>query len=82
MKTLLLLLLLLTGCGSIVAKSTQYCDSNWQGRYESWQACYDRQYQARKDESEPLNHIGDGLQNKHSKTRRCSTNIFNETTCN
>lgn len=80
MKTLLLLLLLLTGCGSIVAKSTQYCDSNWQGRYESWQACYDRQYAANKHEKEPLKHIGDGLQS--SKPLTCTTNIFNETTCN
>ena len=45
MRTLLLIVLLVSlfGCASSATKATQYCDSNWQGRYNSWESCYNTQ---------------------------------------
>lgn len=43
MKKLFLVLLLLTGCASSSTKASAYCDENWSGRYDSWQACYDHE---------------------------------------
>lgn len=65
MKKLLLVLLVCSGCATNSTKATSYCDKNWTGRYESWQACYDRQYQEAQDRSQTrqkvFGHMGDGL---------------------
>ena len=44
MKKLVVLALFSTliGCASTETKITKYCDENWQGRFDSWQACYNR----------------------------------------
>lgn len=79
MKKLFIALLFLTGCATNSQKATSYCDSNWQGRYDSWQACYDRQYNARQEKKHESGHIFDGLANQ--KTTNCTT--WNNTiTCN
>lgn len=74
MKKLLLGFLLLTGCASSATKATSYCDTNWNGRYDSWQACYDRQYTS-NESKRVLNHIGDGL------IKPTCTTWNNQTTC-
>lgn len=84
MKKLLISLLMLTGCAGAATKASAYCDENWQGRYDTWQSCYDRQLsnqnKGAKAAAALFKGAGDGLQNAQKNRMNCST-WNNQTTC-
>lgn len=76
--TLIASLLLTAACMTSSEKASRYCDANWQGRYDSWQLCYDdqlpQQNKGLKALGAVLSGAGQGMQNaSHSRSQTCYT---------
>lgn len=81
MRKLLFIMLLLTGCSSASTRTSQYCDTNWSGRYNSWQECYDHQLPEHKSLLGAIfTGAGNGMMNAQKNTVNCTT-FGNQTTC-
>ncbi len=70
-------LLLLLGCATKTTRVTQYCDENWQGRFDSRQDCYDR----KMGEVSPLSAGLKGFSDGFNKSRQQQQSTQSPTSC-